>query len=136
MVSVIVYTRNPCTVPRRANTGCPLVPTDFSAIAGALGRLICICDAVALDNIGTIGIEPVIFGPPRITYNHITARCWILATNTSHQAFIHVAVHLSVCENNVGRPGVRNIMILPANKITFVAILVLIPHIFYNRVRY
>ncbi len=63
-MSNIVYTRNPCTIPRRANTACALVPTDFSAVAVAFGRLMCICDAVNLDIVDTIGIEPVIFDPP------------------------------------------------------------------------
>jgi hypothetical protein len=92
-VTNIVYTRNPCTIPRRANTACPVVP-DFSTVALALGRLICICVAVALDIVGTIGIKPVIFGP-QVAYNHIRALCLILAIAASHQTASHV--YLSVC---------------------------------------
>jgi hypothetical protein len=63
-VTSIVHTRNPCINPRRANTACALTPTDLSAVAIALERLICNSEAVALDIAGTIGIEPVIFCSP------------------------------------------------------------------------
>jgi len=47
----------------RPNNACALVPTDFSAVTVALGRLICICEVIAFDIVDPIRIEPVILGP-------------------------------------------------------------------------
>jgi hypothetical protein len=56
-----VYTRDPFTIPKRAEIACELVPIDFSAFVAAVLRLAFALDCKICDSFGNICTEPVRF---------------------------------------------------------------------------